>query len=1797
MKKIIFLSLLCSAPLLGSTLNDSEESQQKFNAIVKDYEEKIANDPGNIRLILAVADVYYSLQDYAKAVKYYTKALELRPEDVNIKTSLAQAYLNNDDLQRSLQIFNEVLKNHPKNVEALSGLARLQTLNYEYKEAEKNLTEALKQDPEHFASLFYLANLRIAEGRYQSAEKILKKLVEKSPNTPWVDQALKNAELGPVFEKIEGLEEKGNYNQALFTLTELHKKDPDNIKLYRSLAALYNKMKRYSQSIDLLNQGMNRFPKNVSLKMALGFTYLSKNDLDTAEYIFNKAIEQGVSISDAQAGLGRIALLRGNKNLALVLYQKSLELNPTNTLTLSYIADFFLAEKNYQEAIEVYNQILKINPKALFAKQKIQEAMMAPYFDKIKKEVDLSRIAKIYEELLKKFPQNPNGYLQFAKFLREQKNYAKAVEVTDQGILLNLDNILLIQERALNYLLHNQLAKALSDYNTILAIQPQNTEALSGLGRILSLTGDEEGAEKLYLEALKIDPNSQTALNYLLDLKMKQKAYVEATELAERVMIANPQAEWPNELFVRAKWGVLFDEAETLQKEGRFSEALEVLESIQRQAPGSEKVYLEIGSILTKEKRYLEAIKNYRDGLEENPKSDQLYISLGLVYLEMNQTGEARFLFNQALRKNPRNADAIAGLGKAVEAEGDEEEAKLLYQSALDVNPSNLLALSYLASYYMAEHEYERAEKIYQKITTLDPKALWARLSLLESRVQSSLLKGENSRIATYASIYLKLIQEYPNEPEAYILLAKLAIKIKQPDDAIKVLNQGLKVLPDSNELKNTLGFAYIEERELNKARTLFDDILRVDPENVEALSGRGRVEELAGNNDSAIAWYEKALKVNPSNFQAGTNLANLYYELGRYQDAEELYKNMQKLQPQAKWLKIARLDAKHGKIIHEIERKKKDNDILRATTLYDQLLQEEPEVGEYYLRAALFFEENKEYQRAIDTYIKGIKIEPDSAELHAGLGLAYLSLKQIDRASAAFNQALKIDPHNVDALAGLGVVKMLQENYQESEKLIRTALSLDPAGIAPLSAFGDLMMKKKNYKEAENAYRKLLKLRPDEKWVELSLDTSLYGPELDQINSLVKNNKFSEAADIYAELLQHSPDNSQFIYGLGQMRMRLREYGSAIQIFQEGLEKNPDSNELRISLGYAQFFSGHLQEAKENLTHALQIDKKNPEALAGLGRVYALEGNPSQAESLYRSALTYDPRNISALSFYSEVLMKKRRFTEAQEMYGKLSQELPEDVWVKQGMQDAIDGPVTVVANRLANYEEFERAIGLYWRLLEASPDDPSRYLALGQAYVDLKCYCRGLEIFYRGLQIDNEVPYLWHAIAEAYILLEDYARAQRIYARLLWRDPEDTDAWAGLGRIQALNGTYCAAENYLDYALTLKPDNVNNLSFYADLKEDEHYYFSSRWNWKQIYTIFKKELQEFCEPIPKWVRRGYNNALNLSRPVLTWGGWYHEEDEWSRHDHRWSAKYQVYGGRFLLNYPVNDRFSFFTKYVDQVYVLRDLFEHNNIYSFDVQRLHIGGEEVFSPCFYAIGQIGFSRYSPYHSTTFKCQTHTLIEPSITFVYHTPIQKATLSYLAESDLVARNFSDNHAKIVGYDIIAGTYERKVMKRGWAGIEANATWYRDYVHNKSQKVLGWFQWRPPCYSDNILFRYFAKYQTFSQNIPDYYTYKPQIVNQLQITFEKDWRILCADRFYTSLSYGHGWQNTRTRFSEIIVIEPTVANPPIKWDNRQYNILIGSLIYKYNCLQIALAGDLYRDTEKYTIGTIGLDVSWRF
>lgn len=1775
---------------------DDETKLKEFNSIIQYYEGEIKNEPKNIKLILAVAEVYYSLKNYPRAIEFYAKALALDPENLKIKTALAKAYLNNNDLVKSLELFKEVSLKEPMNIEVLSGLGRIEALKHHFPEAESFYQKVLKVNPQHFTTLFYLAELKIEQKEYSQAQQILEALQREDPKATWATQALRRAKQGPILDQIKEIEEKGDYKEAIDRYKQLFSEEQDSLELYVSLGRLYAKMKRFSEAISLYKKALVLYPDADQLRIGLGFTYLAKNNLINAKNILELAAKKKPLNPEVWAGLGRVASLSGEEEKAEELYKKSLALNPSDTLTLSYLAQLRMKQKKFQEAELLFAQIYQINPRAIWAKKALEEAKLAPLLDAIQKNEEQNNdkeVENIYKKLLELSPESIDNYIRFANFYSNHKDYQKVVNVYLKGLYFNKNSPRLQVGLGYAYLLNGELAKSQECFKKILEKDFTNVDALTGLGHIDDLLGEKDQAAQIYQLSLAIDPTHLTTLSYLADLYMQEKKYEQALHLFEKIHKIAPDQVWVKQSLLQAELAPTLEEIKALESSGDIKGAISKYQQLLLMYPDDIDAYNELSRLYFSLNQYKEAIFLLQKGLDANPKANQLRVHLGLAYIGVNHLTKAKELLQIAFINNPKDTEALAGLGRIAALTGDVKTAEHFYQAALDLNQNDLLTLSYYGQFSLEQKKFSRAQRLFEEIFKLDPTETWA-LEAIENAKQGPVLEEiskseDNKDFKTVETLYRQLIATAPENADYYVKFGQFLMRLKRYQEAVFLILKGLSAQPNSLQLQVALGFAYIQKGDLEIAKTIFENILQHKPPNADALVGLGKIAELQGNIKDAEPFYEAALKRQPNNLTALIYLAELKTSEGDYDTAQKLFKRVLRLEPSATWVKQALDDAKYGRLIAEINIKKQAKDEKGTEILYQQLLLEAPNNAVYYLRAGLFYHHIKQYQKAIDIYLKGITIAPKNADLYAALGLVYLSKKDAVKARKAFRNALKIDPKNSDSLAGLGSVAILNKHLIKANKYILASLAVDSNNIVALSSLGNLRMLEKKYSEAEKAYARLMELQPNEKWVKLLYQNAKNGPELDQIKLLINDEKLSEAAERYGALISLYPENPYYYFGQGLMYLQLKQYSKAIQTYSKGLESSPEENELLVSLGYAYLFNKDLENARHYLTIALKRDRKNAEALAGLGRVNALENRPYEAEELYRQALAISPINQSAITFYGDLLMKQKRYGEAKQILNVLKKQLPKAEWVQRVIQDAEDGPIMDLAKEYANREEFETAIELYWQLVEASPEDPARYQPLGQMYVNLYQYDEGICVFKQGLEIDPGALYLWRSIAFAYIQLADYDNARSILIFLLGEDAQDAQSWAELGRIEALHGSLCYAESYYETALNIDPKNMTAFSYLADLKKEQQYNFTGL----ELYSILMQINSD-----PKWVQVGFRSFLDLTCPTLNAVGAYHQEIQWDPTVDRWSAQYLVYGASALLNYPINDLLTLWGRCEQQFYVLNDLLNRQTIYSFDVQRLSIGGKWVYSPCFYIETKAGLCDFSPYRNcTVFRLQNGTIAEPALTFTYHHPREKATLNFSGDADLIARDFNTNLAKLVGRYIISGTYEREIYKHTWIGLEGDLYWYRDYVHNRSQRAAGWLQWRPPRYTENILLRYFTKYQSFAKNIPDYYTYKFQVIQLLQMTLEKSWRVCWADSFYTSLTYAHGWQDTRTRFPQIIVINPVSGLPALVWDRRQYNIFNANVIYKCDQLQLSLSGDYYRDTEKYTMWSLIAGARWRF
>lgn len=1396
-----------------------------------------------------------------------------------------------------------------------------------------------------------------------------------------------------------------------------------------------------------------------------------------------------------------------------------------------------------------------------------------------------------YEDELKEDPANYRLAIALGDAYYTFKDYPQAIKYYKLVLVTQPDDTAVKISLANAYLANFDKKASEQLFLEVRAAEPRNIDAYIGLGRLEALNYNFKQAQDFYNQALKINPNNTTLRYYLADLKIDLKEFAEAEKLLEALKKENPKYTWIARALDRAKAGPVLEDLLKLEDQKNYKLAIaRYKEEIEKNKDNID-FYLGLARVYTLAKDPSKSVAILHQAMNVDPTSNAINQALGAAYMASGNFIEAKKYFDASLKKSINDAESLSSLGKLHLMIGDEETAENYYKIALKDNSASIIALSSLANLKIRQGKTEEGKELYEKLLKKHPEASFAERILqdlefdaLIKKMQNRLDVQEEEEVGAQVK---KFIDTYPKRVNYYIKLGHVYNRKNEYQEAILLYLAGLKAVPASVELKLELANTYLKRGDYIPAKDLFEEILKADPADSEAIAGLGRIEELEGRKKESRILYTRALQKNPYSLTALNYLANLLIEEQLFDQAREVLEKIKKVDPTADWVNDALRDVKYGPILREIKLKTESKDVKGVGPLYDQLIKLEPKVPDYYLRAARFYHHEKRYDKAVEMYLEAGKLDPENSNLWAGLGLVYLSKHEYKDAAKVFKRSLRLNPENADALAGLGSVEAHNKNLKKADNLIRRALDIAPDLEAVLSSLGNLRMLQKDYKQAAEVYLRLLKLHPKEEWIKRAYENAINGKELDLIDRLIKEKLFQEAKERYERLVEKYPDNAGYYSGVGLMNLRLRKYAEATNIYLDAIERNPEELELIVSLGYSYLLAKKWNEALPVLKNAVQQDPKNAEALAGLGRVYAELGVEGKAEEYYIKALEYKHDNQSALSFYAMMLMKQKRFAEAVNIVERLQFELPDEDWVLNLLKDAEDGPVLEVAKNFSNEEQYEDALGLYAQLLESSPNDPARYELLGSMYVNLYDYWGAIAIYEQGLAIDSDAHFLRRAIAFAYIYLEEYCLALEIFNELLELDPEDAESLAGLGRIEALAGCWDIAEQYFMLALSLAPENTTVLGLYADLKRAQGHYCEALMLYEQMLEINDR---------PKWIRTAEHEMLNKTMPTITILGGSHVEKEWDSSVHRNSAKYRVQGAGALINYPICCDLDIWGKMYDEYFELRDLLTRKIIYSFDTERAHIGFRRIYCTDWIIDMQLGISNYSRYRHGTSDAQQGTIFEPGIRFTYQQPQLKASAALWSDSTIIARNFNRNVSKLVGRYFLNTTYEQQVMQRGWAGVDLNASYYNDYVDNSSASALGWFQWRPPIYTNNIVFRYHMRLGTFSENIPDYYTYKAQIVNYFQVTFEKYWRICWADSFYTSLALGHGFQNTLTKFAQFIVLNPS-ANNKLRWDNREYNIAIFKTVYKWDQLQASLILDHYRDTERYTMSSILGELTWRF
>ncbi len=426
------------------------------------------------------------------------------------------------------------------------------------------------------------------------------------------------------------------------------------------------------------------------------------------------------------------------------------------------------------------------------------------------------------------------------------------------------------------------------------------------------------------------------------------------------------------------------------------------------------------------------------------------------------------------------------------------------------------------------------------------------------------------------------------------------------------------------------LGTLYLEKEHFEKAIECFQEVLKIDANNFDALHNLGvtlsrRKQE--GDLDKAVELILKALEIYPEFLVAWRNLGWIYALKGDFEQAVKCCRRALEMDKRSaeSWYML-------GYIYGE---KKQGKNIDRAIRFYQKALELEPDHIRALVNLSKIFDEKGDTERAIECCQKALRIDPENALAWTNLGVAYLEKRNIALAIEYSQKAIEIDPECIIAWNNLAIAYSREGDLDKAIRHGLTALELDPDDPVTINNLKMFFFQKRDFGMAIKFSKKSLEIEPDNLKALVVLAASY-----------ISTGNADSAVTHLTRALKIDPRRIESWRLLALSHIQKGKADLAVKYCQKALRIDPEDT---MSLGlmgkaYAQKLNFAL--AIEYLNKALAINPRQAQIWDELTRAYSAKGDTSKAIECCKKGLKFLPQNPTLLRTLED--LETRRFNNA---------------------------------------------------------------------------------------------------------------------------------------------------------------------------------------------------------------------------------------------------------------------------------------------------------------------------------------------------------------------------------------------------------------------------------------------------------------------------------------------------------------------------------------------------------------------
>ena len=249
-----------------------------------------------------------------------------------------------------------------------------------------------------------------------------------------------------------------------------------------------------------------------------------------------------------------------------------------------------------------------------------------------------------------------------------------------------------------------------------------------------------------------------------------------------------------------------------------------------------------------------------------NPSNPEKVYELAKVQLREGKLDLAEKIYRDLANAAPKAARPVVGMARIEIKRQAPEKALLLLEEAELKNKNYVHLFTQRALIYAAQDQWDKAIACFKQAIALSP------LNPLRYKDASDLL-FKVKRYDEAAELLESAIKNDLNFPDLYHYLSQAKFAKRDYKAAQKYIRQALSGSPDNVNYLNQLGICLKETEQPDEALKVYNQVLKLDPANNDGLYNKAILQSFRGDQDDAIKLLERILRKTPDFALAKTKL------------------------------------------------------------------------------------------------------------------------------------------------------------------------------------------------------------------------------------------------------------------------------------------------------------------------------------------------------------------------------------------------------------------------------------------------------------------------------------------------------------------------------------------------------------------------------------------------------------------------------------------------------------------------------------------------------------------------------------------------------------------------------------------------------------------------------------------------------------------------------------------------------------------------------------------------------------